>query len=317
MRTDVKIGIASGAIILIIAGSYYGTKKRPDIQLADSGDAIREQNARTLQELLSSEPQTAQAENQPAKDPGEEEPQPRKVTPQQPQVREHGVSKPESPAVDAELVQRTLQASKGLPPVRPTTERSSPWQSPQATERPRGRTGLARAGKVPERPPTAASSTRDRGTAGGQNPNGPPAPRRQKTPIRSASSAKQAARTHVIQPGDNFSLLAQRYYGSQKHTTFLVNANRNIDPRRMKVGSRLRIPPLMAGEAQVAPMQPAVRKSGERLREVREGDSLYAIAEDSLGSGDRWREVYELNKARIGNDPSALRVGLILKLPPR
>ena len=139
-----------------------------------------------------------------------------------------------------------MQASKGLQPVRPTTERSSPWQSPQATERPRGRTGLARAGKVPERPAVPANTTRGRGTARRQHPSGSPAPRRQKAPIRSVSSAKQTARTHVIQPGDNFSLLAQRYYGSQKHTTFLFNANRNIDPRRMKVGSRLRIPPLSA-----------------------------------------------------------------------
>ncbi len=53
MRTDVKIGIALGAVVLIIAGSYYGTRDQPGIELADATEGVREQNARTLSELLS------------------------------------------------------------------------------------------------------------------------------------------------------------------------------------------------------------------------------------------------------------------------
>ena len=166
-----------------------------------------------------------------------------------------------------------------------------------------------------ELPPASQGRIRAGETVGGSNANRPPVQRRQETPVRIVQPPKQKLRTHVIQPGDNFSLLAQRYYGNQEYVGFLLAANHNVDPRRMKVGSTVRIPPLPTNNADAARSQPGFRKTGERLHEVREGESLFAIAEDHLGSGVRWREVYELNKARIGHDPAALRVGLILKLP--
>ncbi len=58
MRTDVKVGIALGAIVLIVAGAYYGANKDPDIQLAGADDDVREQNKRTLRDLLAPPPNT-------------------------------------------------------------------------------------------------------------------------------------------------------------------------------------------------------------------------------------------------------------------
>ncbi len=58
MRTDVKVGIALGAIVLIVAGAYYGASKDPDIQLAGADDDVREQNKRTLRDLLAPPPST-------------------------------------------------------------------------------------------------------------------------------------------------------------------------------------------------------------------------------------------------------------------
>ena len=52
MRTDVKVGIALGAIVLIVAVSYYGTKKDGAIQLADSSGSIRSENQKTIAELF-------------------------------------------------------------------------------------------------------------------------------------------------------------------------------------------------------------------------------------------------------------------------
>lgn len=48
---------------------------------------------------------------------------------------------------------------------------------------------------------------------------------------------------------------------------------------------------------------------------VEEGDSLVSIARNILKDGDRWREIYELNKAKIGKKPDVLFVGLEMKLP--
>ncbi len=47
---------------------------------------------------------------------------------------------------------------------------------------------------------------------------------------------------------------------------------------------------------------------------VVKGDSLYKIAKAKLGNGNRWKEIYELNKDKIKN-PNAIQVGMVLKLP--
>ena len=47
---------------------------------------------------------------------------------------------------------------------------------------------------------------------------------------------------------------------------------------------------------------------------VQRNDSLYKIAESQLGSGDRWSEIYELNRDAV-KDPSLIYTGQILKLP--
>jgi nucleoid-associated protein YgaU len=48
---------------------------------------------------------------------------------------------------------------------------------------------------------------------------------------------------------------------------------------------------------------------------VKAGDTLFSIADAFLGSGPRWPQIYELNKAVIGNDPSKIKVGQEFKIP--
>jgi phospholipase C len=47
---------------------------------------------------------------------------------------------------------------------------------------------------------------------------------------------------------------------------------------------------------------------------VQPGDSLSSIAKARLGSVDRWRELYQLNRSVIGNNPNHLVVGEVLTL---
>lgn len=47
---------------------------------------------------------------------------------------------------------------------------------------------------------------------------------------------------------------------------------------------------------------------------VGKGDTLWRIAKEKLGSGDRWREIYELNK-NVLTDPNRIFPGMVLKLP--
>jgi nucleoid-associated protein YgaU len=48
---------------------------------------------------------------------------------------------------------------------------------------------------------------------------------------------------------------------------------------------------------------------------VDKGDNLSAIAKQELGDANRWREIYELNKDVIGNNPDLIQPGMELKLP--
>ena len=123
----------------------------------------------------------------------------------------------------------------------------------------------------------------------------------------------------MVQAGDSFAALARRYYGSERYTEFLIRNNPQIgDPRLLKIGAKVRIPPHPDGGS--VPIRgtssaEAQTTEGRRTYVVREGDSFYAIARDRLGDAARWRELFQLNQSRVGNDPASLRVGQELLLP--
>lgn len=48
---------------------------------------------------------------------------------------------------------------------------------------------------------------------------------------------------------------------------------------------------------------------------VQKGDCLWRIAEEQLGDGARWTELYDANKAAIGGDPNLILIGMELHIP--
>ncbi len=48
---------------------------------------------------------------------------------------------------------------------------------------------------------------------------------------------------------------------------------------------------------------------------VERGDTFWQLAEDYLGSGPRWREIYALNKEEIGGDPNLIHPGQVFVIP--
>ena len=53
----------------------------------------------------------------------------------------------------------------------------------------------------------------------------------------------------------------------------------------------------------------------EELYMVRKGDCLWHIAEDTLGDGARWVELYEANKDIIGGNPNLILIRMELHIP--
>ncbi len=132
-----------------------------------------------------------------------------------------------------------------------------------------------------------------------------------------------AAETHRVQPGDTFASLAVAYYGHEKYTRFLIDSNPQIeDPRRLRIGSRIKIPPVPPAEKLSLSNEPAPRAApvdkdaaGRRTYRVKPGDSFYRIARNVLADASRWEEVFALNKELVGSDPKKLQVGQVLTLP--
>lgn len=57
------------------------------------------------------------------------------------------------------------------------------------------------------------------------------------------------------------------------------------------------------------------KESGKELYEVQKGDCLWNIAEDRLGDGTRWAELYKANQETIGANPNLLMPGMELQIP--
>ena len=52
-----------------------------------------------------------------------------------------------------------------------------------------------------------------------------------------------------------------------------------------------------------------------RTHTVVRGDNLYNITRTKTGNPQNWRELYELNKVTIGNNPNLIFPGQVLNIP--
>lgn len=82
------------------------------------------------------------------------------------------------------------------------------------------------------------------------------------------------------------------------------------DPYAASTTKDLGYPPATAGGAYdtSAPM------AGSRYHTVQKKDTLYSLARQYYGDAKKWREIYEANRAEIG-DPNRIKVGQRLMIP--
>jgi nucleoid-associated protein YgaU len=139
-------------------------------------------------------------------------------------------------------------------------------------------------------------------------------------PERVNAPAPAGAR-YVVRASDTLSEIAQRELGSSRRWPEIQAANPGLDPARLRVGQTLVLPagPRSAAAAPAsaprdgAPARGATAPSGARATwKVGPGESLWRIAERTLGNGKRWREIAALNPKV---DPNKLVVGTLLAVP--
>jgi LysM repeat protein len=165
---------------------------------------------------------------------------------------------------------------------------------------------------------------------------------KEKKPVEPRIKAPQPAKTYVVQEGDSLGDIAKKCYGPEQgnkrvNVNRLFEANRSVlsSPDEIYVGQKLTVPPLpntSANEKASPGILPTglfdkVKSIGRKLRptgqnkpktgrwyEVKDGDSLWRIASDELGSGSRYKEIAKLNATTL-HDENDLMVGMRLRLP--
>jgi|SRR6185503_6657653 LysM repeat protein len=116
---------------------------------------------------------------------------------------------------------------------------------------------------------------------------------------------------HTILKGDTFSSLGLKYKVGYKA---IADANSGVDPGKLKIGQKVRIPPPRAivANAQTGPglASGTTDATGEKLHTVKSGDNLYTLARNY---GVTAKEIQVANKLRT----TQIFVGQKLKIPSK
>jgi nucleoid-associated protein YgaU len=151
-----------------------------------------------------------------------------------------------------------------------------------------------------------------------------------------AKDAHKAAKTavdtgptveYVVQKGDSLASIAQKNLGSSSRWTEIQSLNGGIQPRALRVGTKLKLPVATTAKSTIeksapkaepaTPAKKALSAPSESSKPgtvyvVKSGETLRSIAEKKLGNADRWKDIVAANP---GLDPHKLSVGKTIKLP--
>jgi len=175
-----------------------------------------------------------------------------------------------------------------------------------------------------------------------------PQPKPQLTAVETRDARKPAGtpavKTYVVADGENLASVAKKAYGPEEGNRMvniqrIFEANQDIlkSINEVRSGQKLVIPPLPQASvkkdapADVLPKTlfekvDAIRKQAQanlppktpegRWYVVQDGDNLWKIATNQLGSGPRWEEIAKLN-ADILQSNEKLDVGMKIRLPAK
>lgn len=134
--------------------------------------------------------------------------------------------------------------------------------------------------------------------------------------------------THVCRAGETFESISEQYYRTRKYDRALLAFNRNhprapeavrLEPPQVVDGMPVFIPPARILDRQATPASGVIPAAAsmpqaEPVYQVRRpNEGLWDIARRTLGSGERWTDIWNLNRQVVAEQP--VPVGTVLRLP--
>ncbi|MCA9296881.1 MAG: LysM peptidoglycan-binding domain-containing protein [Phycisphaerales bacterium] len=129
---------------------------------------------------------------------------------------------------------------------------------------------------------------------------------------------------HDVRANENLTTICKMYYNDANLVQQLAEYNDLSDPDMLRANHRLRIPSRAVLLGNLASNEPApTAKTTATARHtpaavetytVKRNDTLTEIAQRTMGTAKRWRELYETNPGVI-KDPNRLLVGTTLRIP--
>ncbi len=228
-------------------------------------------------------------------------------------------------STDPRVRPTSTSASRGGKPVGaidPSGVRPSPTGAGDARPVPAtARSGVA---STSETATTSRGNERRRSGIIGRQPGAEPPTTTSER--KSSTSTPGFPKTHQVVEGDSLWKLAETYYQRPSLFTLILQHNPKLgDGSELRIGDQLKIPAPPAAVASAvkknASSKPTTASSsrrettaqnGFRTHVIEDGDTLYDLAEEYLGSGQRWTDI---QKANPGLDPSRLTIGKQIRVP--
>lgn len=118
-----------------------------------------------------------------------------------------------------------------------------------------------------------------------------------------ATPATRHATTHTVQRDESLASIAADTYGAEGYAPALARSNNLAPDALLTVGQNLTLPAVSTIKAGTVVVGPE--------------DSLWSLAEEHLGDGERWPEIYKINRSVIGSNPNIIVDGTVLSIPSR